>query len=99
VLPEARVDPRVNPYRIYFPPAALRGLRALSSELQQEVRLHLENVATLAALRRPSELRAMYSASDACFSALVGSARALFTVDADLRTLYVKRVESSPSRA
>lgn len=87
----------MNPYRIYFPPAALRGLRALPAELQQEVRLHLENVATLAALRRPSELRGMYSAGDACFSALVGSARALFTVDADLRTLYVKRVESPAS--
>ena len=98
MLREAWVGPRVNPYRIYYPPAALRGLRSLSVELQQEVRLHLENVATLAALRRPSELRGMYSAADACFSALVGSASALFTVDADLRTLYVKRVEASAPR-
>lgn len=84
----------MNPYRIYFPPAALRGLRLLPAQLQQEVRLHLENVATLAAFRRPSELRNLYSEQDACFAAHVGAARALFTVDADLRTLYVKRVEA-----
>jgi hypothetical protein len=89
----------LNPYRVYFPPAALRGLRALTAELQQEVRLHLENVATLAAFRRPSELRTMYSEQDACFAAHVGAARALFTVDADLRTLYVKRVEAQSAAA
>ncbi|MBF5046395.1 hypothetical protein FGE12_28530 [Aggregicoccus sp. 17bor-14] len=89
----------MNPYRIYFPPAALRGLRALPAQLQQEVRLHLENVATLAAFRRPSELRNLYSEPDACFAAHVSTARALFTIDADLRTLYVKRVEASPAAA
>ncbi|HET9450864.1 MAG TPA: hypothetical protein VFO83_08285 [Aggregicoccus sp.] len=88
----------MNPYRIYFPPAALRGLHALPADMQQEVRLRLENVATLAALWRPSELRVMYSEPDACFAAQVGTALALFTVDADLRTLYVKRVESRAAR-
>ena len=89
----------LNPYRVYFPPAALRGLRALTEELQQEVRLHLETVATLAAFQRPSELRTLYSEPDACFATHVGTARALFMVDADLRTLYVKRVEARPAVA
>jgi hypothetical protein len=83
----------VNPYRIHFPPAALRSLKALPVEVQQQMHLHLENVAMLAAVRRPSELRVMYSEPDGCFAASFPSARLLFTVDADLRTLSVKRVE------
>lgn len=83
----------MTPFRLYTPPTAQRALSDLPAVVQAEVQLYLENVATLASYSRPSELRRLYALEEGAFVGEVSGARVLFSIDHDLRTVYVKAVE------
>lgn len=83
----------LNPFRIYTPPSAQRTLGDLPPAVRAEVQLYVENVATLASYTRPTELRRLYALDKGTFAGEAGGARVFFSIDHDLRTVYVKAVE------
>jgi hypothetical protein len=80
--------------RLHFTRAARARLQTLPPEVRLDLENHLENLALLVRASPPQRLPQLLARGDEGFVTAVKGVRALFVVDATVRTLLIHRIEA-----